>query len=87
MDLLTEKLHTWEDLMRMSGKGRYELIHGVIFEMSPAGEEHGYIALNIGSIIRNFVKEHKLGIATGAETGYKLTSNPDTVRAPDVAFK
>ena len=33
-----------------------------------------------------FLKDHPLGILTGAETGFHIGHNPDTVRAPDVAF-
>src|SRR3990172_3882680 len=32
------------------------------------------------------VDERGLGEVLAAETGFKLASNPDTVRAPDVAF-
>jgi len=87
MDLLTEKTFTEQDLMKLSGKGRHELVKGVIYKMSPGGQKHGFIASRIGYIISNYVYTNKLGITTGAETGYKLSSNPDTVRAPDLAFE
>ena len=32
------------------------------------------------------VRTSNLGVVFAAETGFKLASNPDTVRAPDVAF-
>ena len=32
------------------------------------------------------MREHRLGRVYTAETGFRLASNPDTVRAPDVAF-
>jgi Uma2 family endonuclease len=32
------------------------------------------------------VKANPLGVVFGAETGFRLASNPDTVRAPDLAF-
>jgi Uma2 family endonuclease len=54
--------------------------------MSPAGFEHGYIALALGRILANFVSEHDLGRVLGAETGFQIARDPDTVRAPDVAF-
>ena len=54
--------------------------------MSPAGSEHGMIALSIGGILWDFVKRHSLGVVLGAETGFKIARDPDTVRAPDVAF-
>ncbi len=83
MDVLT--FNNAEELMNLSG--RHELLKGVICEMSPPGEKHGVTASKIGYIIGKYVYENKLGVTTAAETGYKLSSNPDTVRAPDMAFK
>jgi len=54
--------------------------------MSPAGSEHGRIVWNITLLIGNFVKSHKLGTMRGAETGFIIRRNPDSVRAPDIAF-
>lgn len=30
--------------------------------------------------------QHDLGVVFGAETGFRLARNPDTVRAPDISF-
>jgi len=87
MELLKEKANTSKELMKLSGMGRYELIKGVIYKLSPSGKKHGFIVSKITNIVSNYVYENKLGITTGAETGYKLSSNPDTVRAPDMAFE
>jgi len=54
--------------------------------MSPAGNEHGNIAMAIGASLYNHVKKNDLGRVYAAETGFKIASNPDTVRAPDAAF-
>lgn len=55
--------------------------------MAPAGGgEHGYLAPEIAAERRNHVKANVLGRVYTAETGFKLSSNPDTVRAPDAAF-
>ncbi len=54
--------------------------------MSPAGGEHGAIAGTLATIIGEFVRRHRLGVVFGAETGFLTERNPDTVRAPDVAF-
>ena len=40
------------------------------------------IALDIG----HFLRTHPTGRLVAAETGFVLSTNPDTVRAPDVAF-
>lgn len=78
---------TAEELLRLPDDGfRYELVKGELRQMAPAGSKHGYLALEIGSELRSHVKSRQLGMAFGAETGFKLSSDPDTVRAPDVAF-
>jgi Uma2 family endonuclease len=65
---------------------RQELIRGEVVTMSLAGGEHGEVALEIGSRIRNHVKPLKLGTVYAAETGFIFERDPDTVRGADVAF-
>jgi Uma2 family endonuclease len=54
--------------------------------MSPSGSEHGAIVINITVLLGQYVKANRLGVCFGAETGFKIGSDPDTVRAPDLAF-
>lgn len=54
--------------------------------MAPSGFEHGFTTVKVTIPIGQFVQAHQLGIALGAETGFIIRTNPDTVRAPDVAF-
>ncbi len=78
---------TAEDLAQMSfGEQRVELVRGEVITMAPAGAEHGEMAMTLGALIYAFVREHQLGVVYAAETGFLLRRNPDTVRAPDVAF-
>jgi Uma2 family endonuclease len=65
---------------------RHELVRGELRKMPPAGSEHGYLALRIASRLERYVDANGLGRVYAAETGFKLASNPDTVRAPDVGF-
>jgi Uma2 family endonuclease len=81
------RLMTADELIRMADDGyRYELIAGERHRMSPAGNEHGRVAMSLGGQLFAFVKEHGLGAVYAAETGFILSRDPDTVRAPDVAF-
>jgi len=65
--------------------GRCELIQGELTMMSPAGGNHGDVAMQIAFALKPFVDEHG-GKLFAAETGFILDRNPDTVRAPDVAY-
>ena len=64
---------------------RYELVEGRVVPMSPVNLSHGRIVINVGALLRQHVRAHKLGVV-GAGVGVKLKLKPDTVRAPDVAF-
>jgi hypothetical protein len=44
------------------------------------------VAHVLGLILGNHVRTRQLGLVYAAETGFLLTRDPDTVRAPDVAF-
>ena len=82
-----QNLLTADDLAKQPENGtRYELVKGVLQKMPPAGFEHGICAAEIGSRLNVHVKTHKLGYVCGAETGFRIAQNPDTVRAPDAAF-
>ena len=81
------RLLTADDLARQpNDDSRYELVKGVLRKMPPAGFEHGICAAEIGSRLNVHVRTHQLGYVCGAETGFKIAQNPDTVRAPDAAF-
>ena len=63
-----------------------ELVQGGLITMSPTGFEHGIVSARIAQRLHDFVRPRGLGYICGAETGFILQRNPDTVRAPDVAF-
>ena len=65
---------------------RTELVRGVLRVREPAGFEHGRVAMNLGAELRVYAKHTGAGAVLAAETGFKLFTDPDTVRAPDVAF-
>lgn len=66
-------------------EGDYELVKGEVIEMAPPGGVHGGTALNIGYFLQAYNRQHQLGRVV-VETGFRLESQPDTVRGPDVAF-
>jgi Uma2 family endonuclease len=84
----TTILVTADELLAMpTGMGkRYELVAGELRVMSPSGWRHGNVISNLHARLVSFVEQHGLGMMFGAETGFRLTSDPDTVRAPDIAF-
>lgn len=83
----TKILFTDDDLLHMPKDGyKYELIEGELHRMAPAGGEHGVLAADFTISLGYFVKTHKLGVICAAETGFTIAKNPDTTRAPDVAF-
>jgi len=77
---------TAEQLLETTGLGRCELVRGELIMMSPAGGEHGRVVAELTGHLWSFVRSHNLGKIVGAETGFRIAREPDTVRAPDVAF-
>jgi Uma2 family endonuclease len=85
---VTPQLMTAEELLEFPGEGgfRYELVRGELHKMPGAGHHHGRLAMRVAASLYNYVREHNLGEVYAAETGFLLARDPDTVRAPDVAF-
>ena len=77
---------TAEDLFELQDDGgRIELVAGELARMSPTGGAHGALAVRIGRLLDEYVEANDLGVCCGAETGFILERDPDTVRAPDAA--
>lgn len=82
-----QTLLTAEDLLALPDDGfRHELVNGELTTMTPAGSEHGIIAMRLATRVGPYVEARDLGEVFTAETGFKIASDPDTVRAPDLAF-
>lgn len=85
--MTTPALLTADDLVRVYPAGkRTELVRGRMIVREPAGYRHGDVAMAIALAIGHFLRSHALGRLLAAETGFVLSTSPDTVRAPDVAF-
>jgi Uma2 family endonuclease len=80
-----EQITTAEQLLRATGLGRCELVRGELTGRPYAGCEEGVIAAHIAGTLGEFVHRCQLGVVVSG-TGFQTACNPDTVRAPDVAF-
>ena len=82
------RLMTAEELFKMPDDGyhRYELVRGELRKMPPPGAYHGKSATRVGRPLADHVDENHLGEVYIGEVGFRIGSNPDHVRAPDVAF-
>lgn len=84
---IQQKVMTADELFRLPDDGmRHELVRGELRTMAPAGAEHGAISSRIDRSLGSYVEAHGLGEVLIADPGFRLETDPDTVRAPDVAF-
>lgn len=87
MATLPQHLLTAEEFAALPlGDLRSELIAGALHTMPPTFEDHGEITGRLTILLGYFVLTHQLGKMYAAETGFLIARNPDTVRAPDIAF-
>jgi len=78
---------TAEELWKLPDDGlRRELVRGELRVMTPAGAEHGRVTATVGILLGAHVRQTATGVTFGAETGFVLARDPDTVRASDAAF-
>jgi Uma2 family endonuclease len=80
-------LMTAEDLLtlRLPNKST-ELVRGRLIVREPPSTYHGRVQSTLNVLVGSHVLRHKLGAVFGQDTGFKIKSDPDTVRAPDLAF-
>ena len=81
-----QPITTAEQLFQAPDLGRCELLRGELIMMSPAGSKHGMIVAEIAGHSAGLRETAAFGVVFGAETGFRISTNPDTVLAPDVAF-
>ena len=88
----TTRLITADELLVMppydedGNQCRFELIRGELKVMSLAKPLHGAICSRLNINIGVFVEERDLGETFGAETGFLVERDPDSVLGADVAF-
>jgi Uma2 family endonuclease len=91
--MIAEREHFWTavDLAALPHDldHRYELVEGQLVKMSPTYGAHGRRTSDLHLALALYVRQHKLGVLTAAETGFNLTrpgEQCETVLAPDIAF-
>ena len=62
-----------------------ELIRGRMVVREPPTDLHGAVVARLIYLLGAYVYPRRAGVVMG-EAGFRIESNPDTVRAPDVAF-
>lgn len=83
----SEGLMTAEELLRADVPHKStELVRGRLIVREPPGTYHGRIQSTLNILVGGFVRAHRLGALFGQDTGFKIASDPDTVRAADLAF-
>jgi Uma2 family endonuclease len=63
-----------------------ELVRGHLVVREPPSTRHGGVAGELYYQLSQYVRDRDLGRAFPQDTGFKIASDPDTVRGPDVAF-
>lgn len=77
---------TLEHLYELPDDGnRYELHRGYLVAEPAPGGRHGRIELALGSLLLAHARTHGCGVAM-TNVGFVLARDPDTVRAPDIAY-
>lgn len=84
---ITQQAMTADELLHLPDDGgRYELVRGELRRMAPSSFAHGRRSIKIGASLEWHVEANNLGVVCGAEAGFWLSREPDTVRAPDASF-
>lgn len=63
-----------------------ELVRGRLIVREPPSTYHGRLQSTLNVLVGSHVLKHQLGAVFGQDTGFRIASDPDTVRAPDLAF-
>jgi len=85
--MMTEIRHaTIDDLARVAGHGKAELIDGAIIPMSPTGFLPSYVAGEIYARLREYARRTRNGYAIGDNAGFIVDLPHRTSFSPDAAF-
>src|SRR5215213_9062585 len=81
-------LMTADQLLILPDDGfhQHELVRGKLVCMSPSARRPSRVGGKVLARLGTFVEQLGLGEYGGADGGFRLSSDPGTVRAPDVWF-
>jgi len=84
---MTAALMTADQLLHVSIPGkRVELVRGALIVREPPGYQHGRVVAELALQLGNHLRATRIGQITVGDTGFKIATNPDTVRGADIAF-
>jgi Uma2 family endonuclease len=84
---LQDALLTAEQFAKLPACERsQELVAGQVVNMPSPLTPHGLVIFNIAFLLKNYLKQHDIGRAWGAESGLVTARGPDSVRGMDAAF-
>ncbi|MEP7347667.1 MAG: Uma2 family endonuclease [Gemmatimonadaceae bacterium] len=87
MPLSSPPLMTAAEVLYLDLPGKStELVRGHLLVREPPSTRHGRVSARLLYLIADYVYRHDLGVVCGQDTGFQIAANPDSVRAPDVAF-
>ena len=78
---------TAEQLLRMHTPGKHvELIRGRLVVKEPPGYLHGDVTARLAKVLMDYCADHQAGRILVGDPGFRIATDPDTVRGPDIAF-
>lgn len=85
--MVTTRQFTITDFEEMGSElDRFELIRGELREVAAAGARHSAIGVGLGAELRAVVKKQRMGTVFGADAGFIVARDPDSLLMPDVSF-
>lgn len=84
---MSPDLMTAEQLLDVDIRGKQvELVRGRLVVKEPPGYLHATVVARLAAELVHYVRAQNLGQVVAGDPGFTLARNPDTVRAPDLAF-
>ncbi len=80
------RLMTADELLQPHTPEHADLVRGVLVVREPPGFRHADITARLTTMLSNYVAAHDCGLVVAGDAGFKLASDPDTVRGADIAF-